>query len=103
TPDLGLLTSAFASKRLARITPVTRRCRHLAARLTGSPQFLADDSSDCRLQRFASTCDVLKERIVDQRLIVAAAGVVHLLAEPIQNAIVEADGHARFPQGSSDH
>src|ERR1035438_4559604 len=71
--------------------------------LSGPPQFLPDDSANGRFQRFASTCDVLKQCIVDQRLIVPTAGVVHLLTEPIQNAIVEADGHARFPRRSSDH
>src|ERR1035441_9420353 len=80
-----------------------RRYRHLPIWLTGSPQLLPDDSADCRFQWFASTCDVLQERIIDQCLIVTAAGVVHLFAEPIQNAIVEADGHPCFPRRSGDH
>ena len=72
-------------------------------RLASAPQFLSYDSADCRFQRFASTCDVLKERIIDQRLIVSAAGLIDLLAEPIQDFVVEAYGNPRFPGRSGNH
>jgi len=46
--------------------------------------------------------DVLNESVIDRRLVVAAAAFVYLLAEPIQNAVIEAVVTRVFPAGRDD-
>jgi hypothetical protein len=40
---------------------------------------------------------VAAQAFVNERLIVAPAGAFHLVAEPLQNLIVEPNGDARLP------
>lgn len=58
------------------------------------PPILADDASECFLERgLLSALDIGAQRVVDQGVIVTAAGTLHHIPEIIQNAGVEADGN----------
>jgi len=46
-----------------------------------------------------SVTNVFPQRLVDQRLIVAAASLVDLVAKPVQNVGVDADGDTRLAGG----
>src|SRR3989304_8426256 len=45
----------------------------------------------------------LLERIVDQRLVVASAGLVDLPTEPVENVVIDSNGDARLAFGGFDH
>lgn len=44
-----------------------------------------------RLERFVLRLDVLAQRGVDQRLVTSSAGRVDLLAEPLQEIVIDSD------------
>jgi hypothetical protein len=56
--------------------------------LARAAEFLADHTADCALEGLLRTPNVLAQRVVDQTLIVAASGAVHLLKEPFENIFV---------------
>jgi hypothetical protein len=41
--------------------------------------------------------------VVDQTLVVTAASLVHLVAEPIQKVVIEADGHPGLAGRDREH
>jgi hypothetical protein len=66
-------------------------------------QFLADHASERLLERPRFVRDVFAECLVDQGLIVASAGRVHLTTEPLDYILVEANGDSRLAGVGCDH
>src|SRR5208283_1395730 len=58
------------------------------------PEFLADDAAKRGFQRLLGAANVLPKGVVDQALIVAAAGPVHLLPKPVENVVIKPDGNS---------
>ena len=67
---------------------------------TGVAEFLPDDAAQRGLQRLLNPANVLPKSIVDQALIVAAAGTVHLLPKPVKKIVIEPDRDSRLPLGT---
>src|SRR5581483_7327214 len=62
-------------------------------------QFLTQDATQSRFERFVCRLNVLSESSIDLRLITAATGRMHLLAKPPQHVIVDTDGDPCLPGG----
>ena len=70
----------------------------LASHSPGSPpELLAKDAPNGTLERFGPTSGVLTQRVVDERLVAAAPGRVHLLPKPVDQVVVEADSNPGLP------
>ena len=63
-------------------------------------EFFANNAAKGGLQRFAAPPNVLPQSIVDEALIVPAAGLVHLAPKPVQNVVVEPDGDSGLALGN---
>src|SRR5271165_2643678 len=78
-------------------------CAPGATALSRATQFIPNHSAQRCLQRFLLVAYETTQSPVDQRLVVSAARVVDLLAKPLQNIFVEADGNPRlFRRHSED-
>src|SRR5207249_7156046 len=76
----------------------------LASHSPGSPpELLAKDAPNGTLERFGPTSGVLTQRVVDERLVTAAARGMHLLPEPVDHVVVEADSDPGLPRRDRDH
>jgi hypothetical protein len=65
-------------------------------------EFFADDTAEGVFEGFPIglvLLDIVAEDVVDEGLVVAAACEVHLLAKPVEDVVVEADGDAGFVGG----
>src|SRR5271157_2784923 len=62
-------------------------------------QLLADDAAERGFQRLLYAPNVLPKSGVDQALIVAAAGPVHLLPKPVENVVIEPYGDSGLALG----
>ena len=60
----------------------------------GAAQFFANDAPEDFLKRFLPAPDVLCKSRVDEALVVAATSGMNLGLEPLENAVVEANGDA---------
>jgi hypothetical protein len=47
--------------------------------------------------------DQLPQRLIDQRLVIAAAGVIYLLVKPGDDVVVQTDGDARLAGRHTEH
>jgi hypothetical protein len=63
---------------------------------SGQTHRFAHEPPDLALEILTVEPDMFPERVVDERLIVAAAGLAHSGAEPPEHVIVDADGDARL-------
>jgi len=70
---------------------------------SGAVEFFADDAAEGGFEGFVGAADVLAQGFVDQRLVVAAAGFVDLMTEPVENIVIEPDGDPGFPLGNREH
>src|SRR6266853_512157 len=64
--------------------------------LACAAEFVSNYTPQSGLQRLLLLAHVVAQRFVQKRLVVAATGVVNLLAKPVQNVLVEPDGDAGF-------
>src|SRR5205823_6075112 len=60
------------------------------------PQLLANNAPESLFQWFGARADVVAQGFVDQRLVIAAAGRVHLIAKPVDDILIEPYGDANF-------
>ena len=65
--------------------------------LRRSAQLLTNNAAKRFLERLIRAFHLPAQTFVDERLIVASSGAFHLVANPLQNLIVEANGDARLP------
>ena len=63
----------------------------------------SDYAAKRRLERLSGTPDVISQHIVDQALIVAAAGSLHLIAEPFDHIVVQTNSDSGFSFGNGHH
>ena len=68
----------------------------LLTKLAGAADFLANDAAQGGFEKFPCVGDVLTEGIVDQALVVAAAGLFHLRTKPGHDVFVETNGEPGF-------
>jgi hypothetical protein len=64
--------------------------------LSCGAQFFPDDSPENLLKRFLLMGDVFSKRVVQERLIVAAARRFDPGLEPLDNVLIQADGNSQF-------
>src|SRR5579862_6357379 len=62
--------------------------------LASVAEFVPDDAPENGLERFLFVAHKCAQCFIDERLVVSAAGVVNLLAKPVQDVLIEADGIA---------
>jgi hypothetical protein len=70
--------------------------------LVNALEFFADNAAQGVFEGFPIgfiLLDIVAEDVVDEGLVVAAACEVNLLAKPIEDVVVEADGDASFVGG----
>jgi hypothetical protein len=60
----------------------------------------SNDTPQSLLQRFLSLPDEPAQYLVDERLVIPAACLIHSLAKPVQNVIVQPDRARVFPGGT---
>jgi hypothetical protein len=65
-------------------------------------KLLAQNSSECLLKRFRLVRHVLAQRLVDQGLVVATAGSMDLLAEPLDYFVIETNRDPGLAFGDPD-
>lgn len=69
------------------------------ALLTSSAQLCPDYATQRFLERLAAAIHNVSERLIDQALVIAAAGFVYLVTEPVQDLGVEADSDPDLASG----
>jgi len=62
-------------------------------------ELFADDAAKSGLQWLLRASNVLPQSVVDQTLIVTAAGPIHLLTKPVEDIVIEPDGDSRLALG----
>ena len=62
--------------------------------LAGVAEFFADDAAEGGFEGLVGAANVLLQGLIDQSLVIAAASSVDLLAEPVENVVIKADGDA---------
>src|SRR5260370_379360 len=70
---------------------------------TRPAQLFPHHPSQYSFQRFLRAPDVRAQRLVDQVLITSTARIIDLLAEPVQNIIIQPDRNARLAARNLDH
>jgi len=100
--DSRQVSSRFSSQSKTTGTFRLFSARQRPVPLRRSAQLFTDNAPKRFLERLIRAFHVPAQTFVDERLIVASARAFHLVAEPLQNLIVQANGDARLPARRDD-